>query len=127
MTETTFVLRNPPYSYLHLCISNQAATSGSHKQKEHLELDEVTVVSHMTSALNQYLGLTGTAIPIDILKVQASEAWVRLPHEDESAVVAALTQWVGKGGASMRILGRGTWLGALSSGTDDTELWSLET
>lgn len=125
MAETKFTLRTLPYSYLHLRIANQAANSSSHKQKEQLELDEVTVLSHLTNALGQYLGLTGTAIPIDILKVEASEAWIRLPVEGERAVVAALSQW-GRGGVALRVLGRGSWLGGLQRGVDDAKLWSLE-
>ncbi|KAK5086236.1 hypothetical protein LTR70_000022 [Exophiala xenobiotica] len=126
MAESKFTLRNSSYSYIHLRIADQAANSTSHKQKEQLELDEITVLSHLTSALSQYLGLTGTAIPVDILKVQALEAWIRLPIEDERAVVAALSQWVGKGGVTLRVLGRGSWLGGLQRGIDDAKFWSLE-
>lgn len=125
MAETKFTLRNPSYSYIHLRIADQA-NSTSHKQKEQLELDEITVLSHLTGALSQYLGLAGTAIPIDTLKVQALEAWIRLPIEDERVVVAALSQWVGKGGVTVRVLGRGSWLGGLQRGIDDAKLWSLE-
>lgn len=126
MAETRFTLRDPPYSYIHLRIANQTANSTSRKQKEQLELDEITALSHLTSATSQYLGLTGTAIPIDILKVQALEAWIRLPIEDERAVVAALSQWIGKEGVILRVLGRGSWLGGLQSSVDDAKPWSLE-
>lgn len=126
MAETKFTLRNSSYSYIHLRIADQAANSASHQQKAQLELDEITVLSHLTSALSQYLGLTGTAIPVDVLKVQALEAWIRLPIEDERAVVAALSQWVGNGGVTLRVLGRGSWLGGLQRGIDDAKLWSLE-
>lgn len=120
-------MRNPPYGYLHLRIATQAANGSAHRPQEQISLDEITVLSHLNSALNQYLGLAGTAIPVDILKAQASEAWVRIPHEDESAVVAALSQWIGKGGVGVRVLGRGSWLGGLNTSVDDTKLWSLET
>lgn len=84
-------------------------------------LDEITLRTHLTSALNQYLGVTGTAIPVDIFKVESAtgEAWVRIPRDDERAVVAALSQWAGKGGIVVRILGRGSWLGGLIGGEGD--------
>lgn len=126
MAETTFTLRNPPYSYLHLRSTTQTASNATHKQKEQLEFDEITVLSNLTSALNQYLGLTGSAIPIDILKVEGTEAWVRLPKDDEKALVAALSQWTGKSGVTLRVLARGSWLGGLHSSVDDAKLWSLE-
>jgi len=127
MIETTFTLRNPPYSYVHLRATHQAQNGSFQKPSQEQDLDEVTLISYMTNALSQYLGLTGTAIPIDILKIEGSEGWIRLPREDENAVVAALSQWMGKGGAALRVLGRGSWLGGLSSGVDDAKLWSLET
>lgn len=40
-----------------------------------------------------------------------------MPRGDEGAVVAALSQWVGKGNVVVRVLGRGSWLGALVGGT----------
>ena len=42
--------------------------------------------------------------------------WIRVPREDGSAVVAALSQWVGKdGGISWRVKGKGEWLGAVAA------------
>jgi len=127
MTETTFTLRSPPFSYVHLRATHQAQNGNFPKLSQQQDLDEVTLISYVTNALSQYLGLTGTAIPIDILKVEGGEGWIRLPREDENAVVAALSQWMGKGGATLRVLGRGSWLGGLGSRVDDTKLWSLET
>lgn len=113
---TSFTLRNPPYTYFHLLTTTH--TNGSTTASNPPSLDEITLRTHLTSALNQYLGITGTAIPIDIFKVETvtGEAWVRIPRGDESAVVAALSQWVGKGGVVVRILGRGSWLGGLIGG-----------
>lgn len=126
MAETTFTLRNPPYSYLHLRMTEQAQNGTFKKSNEQNELDDIMLISHLTGALHQYLGLMGAAIALDILKVEKSEGWVRLPSEEESAVIAALSQWIGKGGVSLKILGRGSWLGGLRSDTDDAKLWSLE-
>lgn len=117
---TSFTLRNPPYTYLHLLTATH--TNQSIIPSNPTSLDEITLRTHLNSALNQYLGLTGTAIPIDIFKVESTtgEAWVRIPRDDERAVVAALSQWVGKGSVVVRILGRGSWLGGLI-GNDGVE------
>lgn len=123
MAETTFTLRNSPHTYLQLQVSVQPASKPSNTP-----VDEITLLSYLNAAMTQYLGLTGAAIPIDILKVQESQGWVRLPREDEPAVVAALSQWTGRGNVTVRVLGRGSWLGGLSTndGVDDRKLWSLE-
>jgi ribonuclease P/MRP protein subunit POP8 len=117
----TTTLRNPPHTYFHLRVRSLPPQSL-------LSLDEVTIRSYLTAALQQYLGLTGTAIPIDILKVDRTDAWVRVPHADESAVTAAVSQWVGAKGMSLRVMGRGSWLGGLvGRGTVEKErFWSLE-
>lgn len=120
MTETTFTLRDPPYAYLQLQVT-------LYPSSQTLSLDDIMLKAHLNNALSQYLGITGTAIPIDILKVEGSHAWIRLPREDESAVVAALSQWAGKGGVSIRAFERSSWLGMLTAGADDTKLWSTET
>lgn len=118
----TFTLRNPPYSYFHLRLRT---LSSQHQQPA---LDEITVFSYLTDALKQYLGLTGTAIPIDILKVEGLSAWIRVPHDDELAVTAAITQWVSARGVSFQIEARGPWLGGVvTQGMANTrKLWSLE-
>ncbi|KAK5225458.1 hypothetical protein LTR47_009305 [Exophiala xenobiotica] len=122
-TTTSFTLRNPPYAYFHLSIQSlQFSQSQS--------LDEITARSYLTAALQQYLGLTGTAIEIDILKVEGAHIWIRVPRDDESAVTAALSQWcsLAEGSVSLRVEARGSWLGgvAASGGATDGKLWSLE-
>lgn len=118
MTETNFTLRNPPYSYIQIELVTQPPTQDA--------VDDITFKSHITNALSQYLGITGTAINIDVLKTNLNRTVVRLPHEDESAVVAALSQWSGRGGVTLRILSRGGWLAGVDNEGDDQELWSLE-
>ncbi|KAK5208427.1 hypothetical protein LTR67_009003 [Exophiala xenobiotica] len=116
-TTTSFTLRNPPYAYFHLSIQS-------------LQFNEITARSYLTAALQQYLGLTGTAIEIDILKVEGAHIWIRVPRDDESAVTAALSQWCSsaEGSVSLRVEARGSWLGgvAASGGATDGKLWSLE-
>lgn len=91
-------------------------------------LDEITARAYLNSALQQFLGLTGTAIPIDILKVHRQNVCIRVPREDEDAVAAALSQWSNAAaGLSLQIQARGTWLGMVAKkGTCGTKLWTLE-
>ncbi|KAK5393708.1 hypothetical protein LTR07_001159 [Exophiala xenobiotica] len=116
-TTTSFTLRNPPYAYFHLSIQS-------------LQFNEITARSYLTAALQQYLGLTGTAIEIDILKVEGAHIWIRVPRDDEFAVTAALSQWCSsaEGSVSLRVEARGSWLGgvAASGGATNGKLWSLE-
>lgn len=113
LAPTKLTLRNPPHSYLHLAVLS--SSNSSLPPANLTSLDEITLRTHLTAALNTYLGITGTAIPIDILKVEShsGEGWVRVPRDDESAVVAALSSWAGKAGVMVRVVGRGTWLGGL--------------
>ena len=61
--------------------------------------------------------MTGTAIPIDFIKVEGRDVWIRLSREDASAVQGALSQWMGKDGkVSWRVKGRGEWVGVLAKG-----------
>ncbi|KAL8843145.1 MAG: hypothetical protein Q9170_000275 [Blastenia crenularia] len=53
-------------------------------------IDILTARTFLTAALQQYLGLAGTAIAIDFLKVEGSDVWVRVPREDGAAVVGAI-------------------------------------
>lgn len=118
--ETTLTIHNPPHTYLHLSISI------AHKPASP-DLDEITLRQHLFSALTQSFGLTGTAIPIDILKLEGYEAWIRVPRDDEMAVVAALAQYAGSAGTvAVRVRGRGTWLGGLVGQIENARLWSLE-
>ncbi|EXJ80508.1 hypothetical protein A1O1_08653 [Capronia coronata CBS 617.96] len=116
-----FTIRKPPYTYLHLSL----LTVPSHPTQP---LDEVGARSYLFAALQQYLGLTGTAVPIDILKVEDSNVWIRVPREDEIAVTAALSQWVGARGVSLRIEARGSWLGGVLARKADKDagLWTME-
>jgi ribonuclease P/MRP protein subunit POP8 len=109
--EVTVTLRATPYSYLQL-----SATSIDGRVTRH-PLDAITARTYLTSALSQYLGLTGTAIPIDILKVTDQDIWVRVPKEDARAVIAAIGQWANASvGISLKIEGWGDWLGGVVVG-----------
>ncbi|KAF1945277.1 hypothetical protein EJ02DRAFT_52044 [Clathrospora elynae] len=49
----------------------------------------------LTSPLHSYLGQTGAAIPIDILKTRSRDVWIRIPRQDVRAFRASLSGWVG--------------------------------
>ena len=59
--------------------------------------------------------MTGTAIPIDILKVEGRDVWVRVPREDGRAVVEAGSGWVNEA-VTWRVKGKSEWLGGLVAG-----------
>lgn len=61
--------------------------------------------------------MTGTAVPVDFLKVGSQDAWVRVPREDGPMVRGALSGWVGGDGVAWRVVGSADWLGALVAGT----------
>lgn len=80
------------------------------------------------SALTQYFGVTGSAVSIDILKVEEKNCWIRFPSEDLSTVLAALEGWVGftETDESFRwsVKRSGNWLGILAGEEDAGRLWS---
>lgn len=114
--QKTHTLIHPaPWLYLHLELHGPTTTTTSD------DLDALTARSYLTSALSQFLGLTGAAIPVDILHLRGREVWVRVARGDGSAVVAAVSGWVGGGGGQgsavgWRVRGRGAWLGGLVGG-----------
>ncbi|KAL8927984.1 MAG: hypothetical protein Q9208_002059 [Pyrenodesmia sp. 3 TL-2023] len=76
----------------------------------------LTARTYLTSALQQYRGLTGTAICIDFLKLDGQDVWIRVPREDGAVVVGAVSAWLGAQGVAWRVRGKGEWLGALAAG-----------
>ncbi|PYI09981.1 hypothetical protein BO78DRAFT_394496 [Aspergillus sclerotiicarbonarius CBS 121057] len=122
-----FTARTPTWTYLKLQLMNHGITSTPPT------LDPLTARTYLSAALTQFLGLTGTAIPIDILKVSAEgrtpTVWTRVPRDDASAVVAALSSWIGggmntggggdasAGNVAWRVCAKGNYLGALVQGS----------
>ena len=101
--------------------TNQPATNNANNEP----LDPLTARTYLTSALSQFLGLTGTSISIDILKISSENAidtvWIRIPRPDGAAVVAALSSWIGggssgSGSVAWRVCGKGNFLNALIAG-----------
>ncbi|KAH8772826.1 hypothetical protein F5883DRAFT_37685 [Diaporthe sp. PMI_573] len=107
-------IKSPTYAYAHLEL---IATNN-------LVLDDLQLRSYLTAALKQFLGATGSGMPIDILKVQGKESWVRVPSQDLGAFAAALTAWSGSGNSTGFIIrAAGDWLGALVGRHDQRRLW----
>ena len=101
-----------PFKYFHLVlvVSNTSTPVSA-------SLDILTARTYLTSALQQYLGLSGTAIPVDILKMAGNEVWIRVPRETGNGVQGALSQWLGKdGNVSWRVKGQSDFVGILAVG-----------
>ena len=101
--------------------TNQPPTNNTNNNP----LDPLTARTYLTSALSQFLGLTGTSISIDILKISSENAtdtvWIRVPRPDGAAVVAALSSWIGggssgSGSVAWRVCGKGNFLNPLIAG-----------
>lgn len=118
--QKMITIRNPPFTYFHLTL---LTSSNSYPTSSAPSIDILTARAHLTSALSQFLGITGTAIPIDFLKVEDRDVWIRVPREDAAAVAGAVSQWVGKDGeSSWRVQRKGEWLGIVAA-TDGHELF----
>jgi ribonuclease P/MRP protein subunit POP8 len=117
---TSRTIRSPPFAYAHLQLVTNSSPSP-------LELDAISVRKYCTAALRQFLGLAGTAISLDILKVQGSDCWLRVPRDDLAAFAAAVTAWQGtfEGDAQVmwRIRACSDWLGSLVGQMGEEELW----
>ncbi|KAK5730111.1 hypothetical protein LTR15_000045 [Elasticomyces elasticus] len=101
-TLSQFTISDPPWSYIHLqhLVSTGPATTN---------LDAVTAHLHITAALTQFLGLHGAAIPIDILKTEGAEVWIRIPAQDHSTLLAAVGGWVSGKGEGWCVKGSSSW------------------
>jgi ribonuclease P/MRP protein subunit POP8 len=99
-------------------------------------LDALTARTQLTAALSQFLGLAGTAISVDILKIESTPVkkrgaeydgrggvylWIRVPREDASAVVAAVSSWIGGESSgpevAWRVCSKGNYLGGIVFGS----------
>jgi ribonuclease P/MRP protein subunit POP8 len=123
LSQTT--IRQPAFFYLHLTLLSPSTlpTSTTYSSPSSISIDPLTFRTHLSSALQRFLGVTGSAIPIDILKCQGAEVWIRVPNEDGSVVLEALSGWVGEAdNVGWRIRASGVWLGGLGMG-DGRDIW----
>jgi ribonuclease P/MRP protein subunit POP8 len=112
-------IKTPAFSYacLHFLSDSTCQT----------DPDAITVRSHLSSALTQFLGLSGAAIPVDILKLEGGECWVRVAREDLGTFVAAVGGWAGANESGERLGWRvktsGNWLNVLVAGRKTEIIW----
>lgn len=113
LAPQTITIRNLPWTYFHLTlISTTSLTSASNAPA----VDILTARTYITSALQQFLGMTGTAIPIDFLKAKGRDIWIRVPREDGAVFANAINAWIGVEGMAWRIREKTEWLGRLIAG-----------
>ncbi|KAF1363813.1 hypothetical protein EJ07DRAFT_100938 [Lizonia empirigonia] len=95
--QTTF--RRPTWSYFHLALittgTAAAQSSTFTASSETQDIDALTVSALLLQPLTAYLGITGSAVPIDILHTVGCSAYVRMPRQDARAFRAALSGWIG--------------------------------
>lgn len=116
----TCTIKSPPYSYACLEMVSE--------NLEPVQLDALEVRSYCSAALRQFLGDTGTAVAIDIIKVRGAECWLRIPRQDLAAFSAAITAYPGmsQGGqaSALHLRACGNWLGALLGKSGQRRLWN---
>lgn len=112
----TCVIKTPDFTYVQLQLSHDGPNTP--------HLDEIQVKSYCNAALRQFLGLTGMAILVDILKVTDTECWLRIPREDVSSFLAAMTAFKGVQDKEtqylLRVKQHSNWLGTMV-GTDNID------
>ncbi|KAI1072759.1 hypothetical protein LB507_003292 [Fusarium sp. FIESC RH6] len=119
----TCTIKEPPFSYAHLELVTDLPSSSSS-----VALDDLSLKSYCTTALRQFLGTTGVAISIDILKVENNHAWVRIPRLDLGSFAAAITAWRGTSDngeqISLQLRQCSDWLGAMVGADGQNRLWN---
>ena len=119
----TCTIKEPPFSYAHLELVTDTLSSSSS-----ITLDNLSLKSYCTTALRQFLGITGTAISIDILKVENNHAWVRVPRPDLGSFAAAITAWRGTSDngeqVSLQLRQCSDWLGVMVGTDGQDRLWN---
>jgi len=106
-------IRQPTWTYFHLSLHTIGPIQTTH--------DLLTARQNLNAALSKYFGLFGSAVPIDILKHQDRELWIRVPRENASLVQESLAAWHIPGsapnsGIKYVIHSQGDWLVNLVSG-----------
>ncbi|KAF2772253.1 hypothetical protein EJ03DRAFT_348640 [Teratosphaeria nubilosa] len=100
--STTMTLHAPQWCYIHLRHLSSATSTSP-------DLDLVTSHLHLLQPLSRFLGLHGSSTPLDILKLDGTDVWIRIPAEDREVLVAAVGGWVGAKGEGWRVMGSSSW------------------
>ncbi|KAK2009373.1 hypothetical protein LZ32DRAFT_608533 [Colletotrichum eremochloae] len=120
----TCTIKTPPFSYARLELV--ADSPQPHEAAE--SLDNLQVRSYCNAALRQFLGATGSAIPIDILKVDGNQCWLRVPRPDLSPFAAAITAWAGISEQGdrrvLQVKQCSDYLGPMAGADGQDKLWS---
>jgi ribonuclease P/MRP protein subunit POP8 len=118
----TCTIKAPQFSYAHL----EVLTDGNVETPA--DLDNLQVLFLCRAALQRFLGTTGLAIPIDILKIKGNHCWLRVPRPDLGAFAAAITAYSGRveDGTHhvIRLRQCSDWLGAMVGSDGQAELWA---
>lgn len=75
------------FAYTHLSLATDSS--------EAIRFDEIQVIAYCNAALQQFLGLTGLAIRMEIVKADGTNFWVRVPRGDGNKFNAAITAYRG--------------------------------
>lgn len=59
------------------------------------DIDALTVSTLLLPPLTAFLGLTGSSIPLDVLKTEGRDVWIRVQRADARALRASLSGWIG--------------------------------
>ena len=119
-------IKTPPWTYIHLNLITSGPMSASQQP-----LDLLTSRAYLTNALTQFLGVSGSAISVDFLKLEEGDekagnlgrVWMRVPREDAGVVLAAVGGWSNGNGIGWKIKSWGNWLGAVHGGSTTGSVW----
>ncbi|PVI03928.1 hypothetical protein DM02DRAFT_726190 [Periconia macrospinosa] len=91
---------NPPWTYFTLRLTTSPPLllpSKPSTTTTTTSLDPLTTLTLLTTPLQSYLGLTGSAIPLDILLISGADVTLRVPRGDARGFRASVASWVGGG------------------------------
>lgn len=108
-TLHTNTLRHPQWTYFRLSLFTT--------DREQPSMDAISARQNLNSALTRFLGLTGSSILLDIIRLEGRELWVRVPREDGKAFHEAISAWTGGGQSRFVVKGKNDWLVKLVAGS----------
>lgn len=76
-----------PFAYTHLTLATDSS--------DIIRFDEIQVIAYCNAALQQFLGLTGLATRLEIIRADGTSFWIRVPRGDGKKFNAAITAYRG--------------------------------